>query len=404
VLCGLSADITARRLAEEALRFTRFIVERAGDSVFWMSADGAFRYANPLICETLGHSLDEMCGMTIHDIDPGFPAERWPQHIEELQQAGALTFETRHHAKDGTVIPMEVTAMYLEYDGDKYDVAFARDITERKQAEEALRESEGLYRSLFDNMLNGFAYCEMHFDEQGAPWDFTYLAVNEALASLTGLRDVTGKKVSEVIPGIRETDPELLAAYGRVAVLTMSLVVEARDPYTAGHERRVSELATAIAGEMGMEGEEFAALRLASLIHDIGKIAVPSEILSKPGRLSRIELDLHQAAPGLRVRHPRRHRLRAAGGRDRAAASRTAGRLRLPAGADRRGHPAGSADPGGRRRRRGDVVAPALPPGAGHHGGARRDPRACRHQVRRRGRRDVRAPLRGSGLPVHGVR
>jgi putative nucleotidyltransferase with HDIG domain len=75
-------------------------------------------------------------------------------------------------------------------------------------------------------------------------------------------------------------------------VLAMSLVVETRDPYTAGHERRVSELATAIAVAMGMEGEELAALRLASLIHDIGKMAVPSEILSKPGRLGEIEFDL----------------------------------------------------------------------------------------------------------------
>jgi putative nucleotidyltransferase with HDIG domain len=74
-------------------------------------------------------------------------------------------------------------------------------------------------------------------------------------------------------------------------------VVETRDPYTAGHERRVSELATAIAGEMSVEGEELAALRLAGLIHDIGKIAVPSEILSKPGRLSQIELDLIKQHP-----------------------------------------------------------------------------------------------------------
>ena len=76
------------------------------------------------------------------------------------------------------------------------------------------------------------------------------------------------------------------------AVLAMSHVVETRDPYTAGHERRVSELATAISAEMGMEGEELTALRLAGLIHDLGKVAVPAEILSKPGRLSTVEFDL----------------------------------------------------------------------------------------------------------------
>jgi two-component sensor histidine kinase/CheY-like chemotaxis protein len=76
--------------------------------------------------------------------------------------------------------------------------------------------SEKLYRSLFENMINGFAYCKMHFDED-RPVDFIYLAVNKAFETQTGLRGVTGKKVSEVIPGIRQSDPQLFELYGRVA-------------------------------------------------------------------------------------------------------------------------------------------------------------------------------------------
>jgi putative nucleotidyltransferase with HDIG domain len=76
------------------------------------------------------------------------------------------------------------------------------------------------------------------------------------------------------------------------AVLAMSHMVESRDPYTAGHERRVAELAAAIGGELGMAGEELDALRLAGTIHDIGKVAVPAEILSKPGRVSAVEFEL----------------------------------------------------------------------------------------------------------------
>ena len=86
-----------------------------------------------------------------------------------------------------------------------------------EKAHVSLRESETMYRSLFDNMLNGFAYCRILL-EDGKPRDFVYLAVNGAFATLTGLKDVVGRTVSEVIPGFRDADPELLEAYGRVAM------------------------------------------------------------------------------------------------------------------------------------------------------------------------------------------
>ncbi len=92
-------------------------------------------------------------------------------------------------------------------------------IDEKMQAEEALRESEEKYHSLFKNMINGYAYCKMIYDKKKQPIDFLYLDVNEAFEKLTGLEkeSILGKKVSEAIPGTREDNPEILKIYGRVA-------------------------------------------------------------------------------------------------------------------------------------------------------------------------------------------
>jgi PAS domain S-box-containing protein len=87
----------------------------------------------------------------------------------------------------------------------------------RRQTEEALRESEALYRGLFEHMAEGYAYCRMIF-ENGEPQDFVYLVVNAAFETLTGLRNVVGRRVTEVIPGIRQTDPDLFTIYGRVSL------------------------------------------------------------------------------------------------------------------------------------------------------------------------------------------
>jgi PAS domain S-box-containing protein len=88
-----------------------------------------------------------------------------------------------------------------------------------KEEEHLLRESEKKYRSLFENMLDGFAYCKMIYDENSKPIDFIYCEVNDAFENLTGLKrqQVIGKKVTEAIPDIKNTNPELFDIYGRVA-------------------------------------------------------------------------------------------------------------------------------------------------------------------------------------------
>ncbi len=157
-------DVTESKRVQADLSFTKFVVEHAGDPVFWMEAEGAFKYANPAACEALGYTLDEFLALSIQDIDPKY-SSHWAQHISELKQAGSLTFETHHRRRDGTLVPVEVTAAYLEYEGVAYDVGFARDITERKQAAAELRESEERLRFLIDQTptVNWTVDRDLHF-------------------------------------------------------------------------------------------------------------------------------------------------------------------------------------------------------------------------------------------------
>jgi PAS domain-containing protein len=84
-----------------------------------------------------------------------------------------------------------------------------------QETEGQTREEE--YRGLFQNMIEGFAYCRMLYDAQGLPVDWIHLDTNPAFERITGLADARGRKATEVIPGIRESNPELFEIFGRVA-------------------------------------------------------------------------------------------------------------------------------------------------------------------------------------------
>jgi len=131
-----------------------------------------------------------------------------------MEKGGKQNFILKMKKADGTVF-------YAQLDSTKTSEARLRlaisDVSIRKKTEEALERSENHYRSLFENMIDGYALCHMIF-ENGRPLDFVYVAVNESFEKLTGLTDVAGKRVTEVIPDVRETNPELLEIYGRVAL------------------------------------------------------------------------------------------------------------------------------------------------------------------------------------------
>jgi len=128
----------------------------------------------------------------------------------------------------------------------------------------------------------------------GIRWQLTdkvpYINKEGKIIGIIGFaKDITMQKKSE---------EDLLQSYQKLkktmdaAIETMSKIVEAKDPYTSGHQHRVCQLAVPLARELGLPEDKIEGIRIASLIHDIGKIGLPTEILSKPSKLTDIEFSL----------------------------------------------------------------------------------------------------------------
>ncbi|MGD9412497.1 MAG: HD domain-containing protein, partial [Desulfobacterales bacterium] len=105
------------------------------------------------------------------------------------------------------------------------------------------------------------------------------------------------------ISRIKEAETQLQQSFNKLrnalegTIQAMSLAIEIRDPYTAGHQKRVTEIAVAIARDMGLAADKVDGIRMAGLIHDIGKISIPAEILAKPGRITEKEFALIKEHP-----------------------------------------------------------------------------------------------------------
>ncbi|MEI6396337.1 MAG: PAS domain S-box protein, partial [Verrucomicrobiota bacterium] len=144
-------DITERRQAEVTLRASeeryRLLFENAGDVIFIISEEGQILDANPVAVKLLGYTRPELMSMTLHQIDSLEDRLDTADRIARLIQEGHLTFETVFQHKDGSLIPIDVNARRIVWDGKPVFLSICRDITERKQAE---RESQRLFAAMAD--------------------------------------------------------------------------------------------------------------------------------------------------------------------------------------------------------------------------------------------------------------
>ncbi|MDQ1330839.1 MAG: Histidine kinase [Thermodesulfobacteriota bacterium] len=226
----------AAEKVRESERKYRNILENIEDGYFEVDTGGNLTFFNDSTCRIIGYSANELMGMNYRAFTDDVYAKKIFGVFNEVYKTGvpAKAFDWELIRKDGLIRFVE-TVISLTTGSDKVKTGF-----------------RGI------------------------------------------VRDITERKHSEV--ELNNSFLRLRAALGGT-IQALAVTVETRDPYTAGHQRRVADLSRAIAKEMGLESNRIDGIRMAGIIHDIGKLMVPSETLSKPSILSDIEYRLIKIHP-----------------------------------------------------------------------------------------------------------
>ncbi len=223
-------DITERKLAEEALRESeqkfRIAVGQVPGTVWTTDTELIFTMSLGAGLPALGLKPDQVVGMDLFEFfntdDPDYYSI--VMHRRALQGESVIyndEFEDKYYQ----TFLEPLRSSEGEVNGV---IGISFDVTDTKQAEKALIESEKKYRSLFDNIQDGFALHEIVLDENNNPVDYIFLDINDAFERVTGLkkRDLIGEKVTETLPGIEKDPAEWIGTYGKVALTGESISFE----------------------------------------------------------------------------------------------------------------------------------------------------------------------------------
>jgi PAS domain S-box-containing protein len=357
---GMVRDITERKLVERKLidseeKF-RMLAESSSFAI-GLYRGGRWIYANRAAEEISGYTAEELYSMHFWDIVHPDYQEMVKQRAYNRQQGKPLPFayEFKIITKNGVEKWLSLIGNLIQYEDKPTALISVEDITERKNAVEAIRKSELKYRNIFENAMEGIyqSTIEGRFIIANAalarmarydspeeliesikdigtqlyvnPEDRKrFMEIKDAKGFVEGfeaefykkdgstfwvvinartvkdeqgkilyneglIEDITIRKYAE--KQLQQTLESLRKAVGATIQVLVS-ALESRDPYTSGHQSRSADLACAIATEMGLAPEKIEGIHMAGIIHDIGKLSIPVEILSKPTKLTDIEFSL----------------------------------------------------------------------------------------------------------------
>ncbi len=152
IICT-AEDVTDKEVVESRLRLIQFALDNVNEEAFWISKEGDILYVNKATCKALGYSQDELVGMKVHDVDPTEFAKNRDLNWEQVKKSRQDVIETFHRRKDGTIFPVEVNRNYLIYEGQEYEFSFARDISERRSAQNRLEREKRRIERLHETAL-----------------------------------------------------------------------------------------------------------------------------------------------------------------------------------------------------------------------------------------------------------
>jgi len=344
-------------LRESEERFRQFF-ENEPEYCYMTSPEGIILDINNAALKMLGYTKEELVGKALQTVCAPEFLPQFEQHIAHWKKAGSIKDqEICVVSKDGRRRTVLLSIGAVRDEGGKivYGVSVQRDITEHKWMEEALQKTEEHLRAILEGASDGFLYMDKEgtilmtnermkeifadphpegkllsafCDEENqkilaqnlkARWEGKGTVYEIVLTDAEGRRHnllVSGTPYRDkqgVIQGAfgiyhdatRERETARIISEHKEALKNsffgtaeaLSKVIEDRDPYTSGHSAGVAGLVEAIARQMKLPEDQITGIYIAGLLHDIGKMAVPVEILVKPGRLTEMEMSLIRIHP-----------------------------------------------------------------------------------------------------------